>query len=98
MLICFFFDYQIILARLNVNRNNPRRKQNRHSYHHHNRNQLDDVKNSDRNSSSSSTSETDINQAQETDHSVDVVETNLSDLSLNDPSYMVCHIEYILLI
>ncbi|CAB4490042.1 hypothetical protein RhiirA5_354521 [Rhizophagus irregularis] len=75
-------------ARLNVNRNNPRRKQNRHSYHHHNRNQLDDVKNSDRNSSSSSTSETDINQAQETDHSVDVVETNLSDLSLNDPSYM----------
>lgn len=83
---------------MNVNRNNPRRKQNRHSYHHHNRNQLDDVKNSDRSSSSSSVSEADINQAQETNYSVDAVESNLNDLSLNDPSYMVCHIGYILLI
>jgi hypothetical protein len=78
---------------LNVNnnkRNNSRQKQSRHSYHQqqHHRNQLDDVKNSDR----SSASENDINQAQETDYSVGSVETNLSDLTLNDSSYMVYHI------
>ncbi|GBC07049.1 hypothetical protein RclHR1_07200007 [Rhizophagus clarus] len=79
-------------ARLNVNnnrKNNSRSKQNRNSYHYHHRNQLDDVKNNDRSSSSSSASENDTNQAQETDnYSVEEVETNLNDLTLNDPINM----------
>ncbi|RIA95012.1 hypothetical protein C1645_734374 [Glomus cerebriforme] len=73
-------------ARLSNNKrnNNSRRKQTRHSYHH--RNQSDDVKSGDRSSSNSTIDENDTNQAEEKNYSVDTIEMDLNDLTLNDAS------------